>query len=202
MKILVISDLHATLAALEAVLRVEPHFDQLIVLGDLVSYGPQPKEIIETVRQRAFVAVRGNHDHALGFNVDPNCSPANKPLALATLRHHRTLLTDEDVSYLSKHPRSQTLWLLTALFSVIYEVRRAFHLDDVRDIGFALVTGRPRPLSHGPFQHLLRAIPAQAAQRFYVAAGAFLHPGGTLPGKRGPVGTAARGRFCPGTVRL
>jgi hypothetical protein len=33
-----------------------------------------------------------------------------------------------------------TQWLLTAIFAVIFGVRRAFHLDDVRDIGFALVT--------------------------------------------------------------
>jgi hypothetical protein len=62
-----------------------------------------------------------------------------------------------------------TQWLLTAIFSVIYGIRRAFHLDDVRDIGFALVTGRPRPLSHGTFQHLLWAIPAEKAERFYKA---------------------------------
>jgi hypothetical protein len=63
-----------------------------------------------------------------------------------------------------------TQWLLTALFAVVYGVRRAFHLDDVRDIGFALVTGRPRPLTHGAFQHLRRAIPAKAAQTFYEAS--------------------------------
>ena len=60
-------------------------------------------------------------------------------------------------------------WLLTAIFAVIYDVRRAFHLDDVRDIGFALITGRARPLSHSTFQHLLHAIPAEAAWRFYEA---------------------------------
>ncbi|MFQ5814577.1 MAG: hypothetical protein ACE5I2_15465 [Anaerolineae bacterium] len=60
-------------------------------------------------------------------------------------------------------------WLLTAIFAVIYDVRRAFHLDDVRDIGFALITGRARPLSHSTFQHLLHAIPAEAARRFYEA---------------------------------
>ena len=67
---------------------------------------------------------------------------------------------------------SATQWLLTAIFSVIYGVRRAFHLDDVRDIGFALVTGRCRPLSHGTFQHLLRAIPAEEAEQFYQATAA------------------------------
>jgi hypothetical protein len=63
-----------------------------------------------------------------------------------------------------------TQWLLTAIFAVIYEVRRAFHLDDMRDVGFALVTGRPRPLSHGTFQHLLHHIPTRDAQRFYEAS--------------------------------
>jgi hypothetical protein len=63
-----------------------------------------------------------------------------------------------------------TQWLLTAIFSVIYGVRRAFHLDDVRDVGFALLTGRPRPLTHGTFLHLLWQIPKQAAQRFYEAS--------------------------------
>lgn len=60
-----------------------------------------------------------------------------------------------------------TQWLLTAIFSVIFGIQRAFHLDEVCDLGFALVTGRPRPLSHSTFQHILRAIPEQAAQTFY-----------------------------------
>ena len=60
-----------------------------------------------------------------------------------------------------------TQWLLTAIFSIIFGIQRAFHLDEVCDLGFALVTGRPRPLSHGTFQHILRAIPEQDAQTFY-----------------------------------
>lgn len=60
-------------------------------------------------------------------------------------------------------------WLLTAIFSVIWGIERAFHLDDVRDIGFALLTGRPRPLSHSTFQHLQHAIASWNAIRFYLA---------------------------------
>lgn len=60
-----------------------------------------------------------------------------------------------------------TQWLLTAIFAVIFGIPRAFHLDDVCDIGFALVTGRPRPLSHSTFQHILRALPESATQEFY-----------------------------------
>jgi len=60
-----------------------------------------------------------------------------------------------------------TQWLLTAIFSIIFGIQRAFHLDEMCDLGFALVTGRPRPLSHSTFQHILRAIPEPAAQKFY-----------------------------------
>jgi hypothetical protein len=69
-----------------------------------------------------------------------------------------------------KYAVTSTQWLLTAIFAVIFGIRRAFHLDDVRDIGFALLTGRPRPLTHGTFQHVLRAIPAQDADKFYQAS--------------------------------
>lgn len=57
----------------------------------------------------------------------------------------------------SYYPVTAVQWLLTAIFAVIY---------DVRDVGFALITGRPRPLSHGTFQHLLHHFPAEDAQRF------------------------------------
>jgi len=63
-----------------------------------------------------------------------------------------------------------TQWLLTAIFAVIYGVRRAFHLDDMRDIGFSLLTGRPRPLTHSTFQHLLHTIAAEDAAQFYQAS--------------------------------
>jgi hypothetical protein len=70
----------------------------------------------------------------------------------------------------AKYAVTSTQWLLTAIFAVIFGIRRAFHLDDVNDIGFALLTGRPRPLTHGTFQHLLRAIPAEDAAKFYQAS--------------------------------
>ena len=44
MRILLLSDLHANLAALEAATAEE--FDRLICLGDLVGYGPSQNEVI------------------------------------------------------------------------------------------------------------------------------------------------------------
>jgi predicted phosphodiesterase len=63
---LILSDLHANLDALEAVLTdAAGAWDQLLVLGDLVGYGAEPNEVTDRVRALAPLAViRGNHDKA------------------------------------------------------------------------------------------------------------------------------------------
>ena len=58
MKLLIVSDIHANLEALQAVLA-ESH-DELWVLGDLVNYGPNPSEVVDLVRRNASVVVQGN----------------------------------------------------------------------------------------------------------------------------------------------
>lgn len=108
MKILVISDLHANWPALEAVLTAEP-FDHLVVGGDLVSYGPHPHEVVDAVRQHATIAVRGNHDEALARRVECGCSPSNRPLADATQRLHRRVLSTEELGVLGALPKTARL---------------------------------------------------------------------------------------------
>jgi putative phosphoesterase len=103
MRILVISDLHANWPALEAVVSAEA-FDRLFVIGDLVSYGPHPREVMDFVRRRATLIVRGNHDNALARGVDCRCAPASKPLAEATRAVHRTLLSGPDLQWLGALP--------------------------------------------------------------------------------------------------
>jgi len=108
MKILAISDIHANWPALEAVIAAES-FDRLLVGGDLVSYGPHPRQVVDFVRRHATVAVRGNHDEALAHDVDCRCAPSSKPLAEATRAVHRTLLSRGAVEYLGALPLTATL---------------------------------------------------------------------------------------------
>jgi len=110
MKVLVISDLHANWPALEAVLDAEPH-DALLVCGDLVSYGPHPREVVEFVQTHATLAIRGNHDHALATGKDCRCSPASRPLALPTLACHATMLGEDQFRYLRRLPYTGSLRL-------------------------------------------------------------------------------------------
>ena len=81
MRIAIISDVHANLAALAAI--TEP-YDLLLCLGDLVDYGPQPREAIRWVRERACKVVRGNHDQALGYDMDCRCAPVMKEASVTT----------------------------------------------------------------------------------------------------------------------
>jgi predicted phosphodiesterase len=64
MRYLVISDIHANLAALEAVLEDAGSFDKVWCLGDMVGYGPDPNECIERLLDLPHICVAGNHDWA------------------------------------------------------------------------------------------------------------------------------------------
>ncbi len=65
MRIAVVSDIHANLPALEAVLEAVAGRDRLWVLGDIVGYGPYPDAVVERLRNEDAVAVQGNHDAAV-----------------------------------------------------------------------------------------------------------------------------------------
>ena len=62
MRALVVSDVHGNLQALQAVLSAAGCFDELWNLGDIVGYGANPNEVIDTIRPLARINVRGNHD--------------------------------------------------------------------------------------------------------------------------------------------
>ena len=67
MRALILSDIHANLEALEAVVahaQTCGGFDVIWCLGDTVGYGPDPGPCIDRIREFDLVAVAGNHDHA------------------------------------------------------------------------------------------------------------------------------------------
>jgi len=65
MRILVVSDVHANLNALEAVIQDAGRFDQVWCLGDVVGYGPEPNECISRLREFDLTCLAGNHDLAV-----------------------------------------------------------------------------------------------------------------------------------------
>jgi len=78
MRCLLISDVHANLAAFDAVLSdADGQFDMIWCLGDMVGYGPEPNECVARLREHSHLCLAGNHDWAVlgkldiqGFNAD------------------------------------------------------------------------------------------------------------------------------------
>ena len=104
MRVLILSDIHANLVALETVLSAaQGNFDAIWCLGDVVGYGPRPNECIEIIRERAALCVMGNHDWAVldrpGINVD-DFNPHARQAVLWT----RQELTPENRDYLDQLP--------------------------------------------------------------------------------------------------
>jgi diadenosine tetraphosphatase ApaH/serine/threonine PP2A family protein phosphatase len=64
MRLLVLSDIHANLEALEACLEAAPAHDSVVNLGDVVGYNASPNEVCARVRSMDCPVVRGNHDRA------------------------------------------------------------------------------------------------------------------------------------------
>jgi diadenosine tetraphosphatase ApaH/serine/threonine PP2A family protein phosphatase len=65
MAILIVSDVHANLVALEAVLRAAGEYDDIWNLGDIVGYGPRPRECVDRMRGlEPGASLTGNHDWA------------------------------------------------------------------------------------------------------------------------------------------
>jgi diadenosine tetraphosphatase ApaH/serine/threonine PP2A family protein phosphatase len=102
MRVLIVSDIHGNLHALDAVLGAAGRFDALWNLGDVVGYGAFPNEVIERLRPLAKVNVRGNHDRVCcgltssqGFN----------PIAAAAAAWTERILTPENRQWLRELPK-------------------------------------------------------------------------------------------------
>lgn len=88
----IVSDIHANLPALAAVLddAQRTGAERLWCLGDIVGYGAHPRQCVELLREHSAHIIKGNHEQAtidgpLGFN----------PLAAAAIRWTRNQFLDE-----------------------------------------------------------------------------------------------------------
>src|ERR1700759_5210906 len=95
MRALVVSDVHGNLQALQAVLSAAGSpatggFDELWNLGDIVGYGANPNEVIDTIRPLARINVRGNHDRVCcGLSSSAGFNPVAAEAAAWTQRQLR-----------------------------------------------------------------------------------------------------------------
>lgn len=103
MKLAIISDVHANLEALTRVLAdaEAQGAKELVCLGDIVGYGPMPKETLDLVRKRCSIVLSGNHDDAVSGRGDAS---AFIDLAGDAVRRHRDALNTDDIKWLKTLP--------------------------------------------------------------------------------------------------
>ena len=117
MRVAVLSDIHANLRALDAILERAGSVEAIWHLGDVVGYGPEPDAVVARLRERAAVGVRGNHDLAAtgddvirDFNAD----------ARAAMEWTRRVIAPETRAWLAGLPERLTI----GAFSLVHGSQR------------------------------------------------------------------------------
>ena len=167
---MIISDVHANLEALEAVLAdvaTRPH-DRIICLGDVIGYGPDPCSCIDLVEQNCAFSLLGNHDFACLYE------PTNfNPIAV-----QGSYWTRAQFEPGGEGDRDEAAARRQAF---LHLMRTYAYLDDDRD--YLLVHASPRkPLSEYLFQDDVQK-PSKIAAAFGAMRGSYAFVGHThVPG--------------------
>ncbi len=119
MKYGLISDIHASLEALEAALEQLRESEAFICLGDLVGYGPNPNECIDAVRELpGLTCIAGNHDLAAVDKYDLNWF---NPYARQAIEWTTDRLRAENSEYLRSLPLIRQLPPFTLVHGALPE---------------------------------------------------------------------------------
>jgi diadenosine tetraphosphatase ApaH/serine/threonine PP2A family protein phosphatase len=127
MKYAIVSDIHANLDALNAVLE-DAGDVALLCLGDIVGYGAQPNECVEIIRGRAMHTVLGNHDLACGDGT--GLEYMSNDAARSTLLTHRRL-SDSNIDFLLALPYVVTMPTYSLVHSSPENPEGFNYVDDV-----------------------------------------------------------------------
>ena len=133
MRYLLISDIHANLAAFETVLKdAEGRYDKVWCLGDMVGYGPDPNECVELLLTLDHICLAGNHDWAV--------------------------LGKLDVDDFNPDARFATLWTREQLTNKVQDFLDNLPIALIEEEIFTLVHGSPR---HPIWEYILYPAVAQ-----------------------------------------
>ena len=109
MKIGIISDIHANLAALETVLPRLADCDRILCAGDLINFGPQPEQTVQLAMTIPnLTAVRGNHESRI-LRQPMVCRKG--PETLAHYEWTRSRLSASSLAWLQSLPPRRLLTL-------------------------------------------------------------------------------------------
>ena len=123
MKALILSDLHSNIIALEAIWEKEKGSDFICCTGDLVDWGPYPKEVINWIQAHDVLTTQGNHDQWVSMNYRRgdigDVVPREKR---GWENHNAACLSEADIYYLENLPESVTFELDGILYGMTHLV--------------------------------------------------------------------------------
>ena len=137
MKIVLFSDIHANLPALEAffkdIEKVKP--DAIYCLGDLVGYNIWPNEVINEIRKRGIPTIAGNYDFGIGRTSD-DCGCAyktddEKANGAISISYTNSIVNNDERQYLRSLPA---------------HIKLEFQLNNDK-LNLLLVHGSPRKIN-------------------------------------------------------
>ena len=106
MRVLIISDIHANLTALDAVIHEVGEVDNVWCLGDIVGYGPDPNECVDRVRELPdLVCLLGNHDAAVLGQINVDSFNPEAKFSIQWMQHN---LSAENLAFLADLPTTYT----------------------------------------------------------------------------------------------
>ncbi len=105
MRVAVLSDIHANIVALDAVLETLGSIDAVWHLGDVVGYGPAPDAVVERLASVGAIGVRGNHDAAAIGALDLDWF---NPDARAAISWTGRTISPTTIAWLSSQPVERT----------------------------------------------------------------------------------------------
>ena len=105
MRYAIISDIHANVEALEAILEDidRRRVDKIVCLGDIVGYNASPNETIDLVKKSEIISISGNHDIRAASDTEPL---GFNPQARSAILWTRDQITPENKDYLDALPET------------------------------------------------------------------------------------------------
>jgi predicted phosphodiesterase len=135
MRFAFISDIHANLEALEAVLADidKQGVDEVLCLGDVVGYGANPNECAEIIAKRCKSVLLGNHDAVATNLLTTQHFNVHAKIAIEWTTQ---ALTPANRSFLAALPVSKTTDLITMAHSTPYEPGMWYYITSLEEAAF------------------------------------------------------------------
>jgi putative phosphoesterase len=112
MKVLIFSDIHSNIYALETIWKKEHDSDLILCAGDLVDYGPYPRQVLAWIREHGVQCVQGNHDAWVSLSYrQGHTLEAIAEEERAWVHLNASLLEETDIEFLEHLPISRSFEL-------------------------------------------------------------------------------------------